>query len=362
MAPIATLPVFLKLRGKTALVAGGSEPAVWKTELLLAAGARVEVYAADPCAALAALVEAAPGDTARLHRRAWEPADFADAAVAIGALAGAGEAAAFQAAARRAGVPVNVIDKPAFCDFQFGTVVSRSPLVIGISTDGAAPVFGQAIRTRIEAVLPRGLQAWAQAAKDWRPALQALDLGFHARRRFWEVFSRRAFADAQGAPDPAVLAECRAAALDRQERGGARRFVLVGAGPGEPDAVTLAAVGALQAADTVIHGPDLDPTLVDLARREARRTVLRPGDAAAEVARALAEPGQQVAWLDAGDPTLCLVWSARAAALAAANVEVGLVAGLGTCQTCTPACPAWESRKGSAASSLTSPAAEPDSR
>ena len=65
------------------------------------------------------------------------------------------------AAARAAGVPVNVIDKPTFCTFQFGAIVNRSPLVIGISTGGAAPVFGQAIRSRIEALLPAGFARWA---------------------------------------------------------------------------------------------------------------------------------------------------------------------------------------------------------
>ncbi len=49
------------------------------------------------------------------------------------------EAAHSAAAARWFGVPVNVIDKPAFCDFQFGSIVNRSPLVVGISTTGAAP-------------------------------------------------------------------------------------------------------------------------------------------------------------------------------------------------------------------------------
>ena len=67
-------------------------------------------------------------------------------------------------------MPVNVIDKPAFCDFSFGAIVNRSPLVIGISTDGAAPVFGQAIRAKLEALIPRGFARWAEAARQWRAA------------------------------------------------------------------------------------------------------------------------------------------------------------------------------------------------
>ena len=80
----------------------------------------------------------------------------------------------FAAAARAVGVPVNVIDKPAFCDFAFGAIVNRSPLVIGISTDGAAPVFAQAIRAKLEALLPKGFADWAAAAARWRVGCEGL--------------------------------------------------------------------------------------------------------------------------------------------------------------------------------------------
>src|SRR5262249_8113324 len=81
-----------------------------------------------------------------------------------------------------AGIPANVIDKPRLCDFIFGAIVNRSPLVIGISTDGAAPVFAQAIRAKIEGLLPRGFARWAEAARRWRTLVQATDLPFAARR------------------------------------------------------------------------------------------------------------------------------------------------------------------------------------
>src|SRR5206468_10271568 len=101
--------------------------------------------------------------------------DLAGAAIAIGDFPGDDDtdAATFAVAARAAGVPVNVIDKPAFCDFAFGAIVNRSPLVIGISTDGAAPVFGQAIRAKLEAILPQGFSLWAAAARRWRDNVKA---------------------------------------------------------------------------------------------------------------------------------------------------------------------------------------------
>jgi uroporphyrin-III C-methyltransferase/precorrin-2 dehydrogenase/sirohydrochlorin ferrochelatase len=167
MGELATLPVFLKLQGRRVVMAGGSEAAAWKAELFAAAGAQVEVFAPAPCEALVALVDRQARISIRRHVLA--PADVTGAAALIADVQDDAEAAAFHAMARAAGVPVNVIDKPTWCDFQFGAIVERSPLVVAISTDGGAPVFGQMLRARIETLLPEGFRAWAQAARDWRP-------------------------------------------------------------------------------------------------------------------------------------------------------------------------------------------------
>lgn len=341
MEALAVLPVFFKLGGKRAVLAGGSEPAAWKAELLSAAGATVSVVAPEPCPGLVALAASPPGGAVLLIRRNWVEDDLRDVAMAIGGMEDEDEAARFRDAARRRGVPVNVIDKPAFCDFQFGTVVSRSPLVVGISTDGAAPVFGQAVRTRIEAVLPQRLRAWAGAARDWRPAVQGLGLGFRARRRFWEAFAARAFAGA--GPVEADREACLEAAL--AERDGPRecRVTLVCAGSGDPDDLTLGAIGALQAADVVVHGPDVAPLVVGFARREAPKVSAGRQDAAALVAP-LAAAGRLIAWLDRGDPATCLRWRERAQALAALPVVTATVSGSGLCPDCSPGCPAWIER------------------
>src|SRR6202011_3040272 len=213
MEPLARLPVFFSLAGKRAVVAGGSAAAAWKAELLAAAGATVEVFAADASEELHAVAIEQPqsehSDNAVnaivIQARTWQAGDLAGAAIAVGAFATDREAGAFAAAARAAGVPVNVIDKPAFCDFSFGSIVNRSPLVIGISTDGAAPVFGQAIRAKIEALIPKGFARWADAARAWRPRVQALALPFRGRRNFWEKFAARAAAAPNAAPTDADL-------------------------------------------------------------------------------------------------------------------------------------------------------------
>src|SRR6185437_11154600 len=176
------LPVFLALEGKRAMIAGGNAAAAWKAELLSAAGANVDVITEEPCDELVLVASDPPHGTIVIHRRAWAAEDIAGAAIAIGAFNDDEQAAEFAKAARAAGVPVNVIDKPAFCDFAFGSIVNRSPLVIGISTDGAAPVFAQAIRAKLEALLPQGFALWAKAAARWRSALKATELSFAARR------------------------------------------------------------------------------------------------------------------------------------------------------------------------------------
>ena len=200
MQPLDTLPLFFRLAGQRVVVAGGNEAAVWKAELLSAAGATVEVWAPDPCAQMLALVAEPPGGPVDLVRKAWSAASFVGAALVVGATDDEAEAARIHAAARSTGVPVNIIDKPAYCTFQFGAIVNRSPLVVGISTDGAAPVFGQAIRARIEALLPAGFGRWVMAARDWREELRKLNLSASVRRRFWDGFAALAMNQPQRRP------------------------------------------------------------------------------------------------------------------------------------------------------------------
>lgn len=352
LAPIATLPLFFKLRGRHVVLAGGGAPAAWKAELLSAAGAAVAVYAPDPSPDMLAVAASPPDGAITVHPRHWTPADLDCAALALGDCESEAEASAFQAAAQRAGVPVNVIDKPGFCDFQFGTVVSRSPLLVGISTDGAAPVLGQAIRTRIEALLPAGLAEWAAAARAWRPAFQARTPDFRQRRRFWSAFADRALAGPDRAPTEVDRAACLAAAFATPEAA-ALQVVLVGAGRGSTDCITLAAVKALQNADVIVYGADIAPALVGLGRREALRIALpegrTPEDGAASVCEGRAG---LVAWLDKGDPARCARWQARFHALTGRGASITMVEGLGRCAGCGPACPAWTDEGSGQASSL----------
>lgn len=335
MEALATLPVFFKLGGKRAVLAGGSEPALWKAELLAAAGADVDVYAERLAEGFEALAAGPPAGSVRLNHRAWTPDDLAGAAIAIGAIGDDDEAQRFVDAARSAGLPVNVIDRPEFCQFQFGSIVNRSPLVVAISTDGAAPVFGQAIRSLIETLLPDGFKRWAQAAKDWRREGARLGTDMPSRRRFWSRFSDLAFREPQRAPTERDLEELIGSEGSDQSAG--RGFVsLVGAGPGDPDLLTLAAVRALRSADVVLYDGRVPDSVVAFARREAERVLIdaatfgpscQQRDVMALVVR-LAREGKRVVRLKPGDPMLFGRGSEEMAALEAAGIAFDVVPGI----------------------------------
>lgn len=344
MAPLARLPVFFDLNGKRVVIACGpgdtGAGALWKTELLSAAGAAVDVLAPEPSEDLARLAAEPPQGPIRIIRRAYAAEDLAGAVLAIGAFTDGDEAAAFAAAAKAAGVPSNVIDTPAFGDFTFGSVVNRSPLVVGISTDGAAPVFAQAIRARIEALLPAGFSRWAAAAKTWRTAVTALDLPASARRLFWERFSSRALAAPGHLPDTAerdALLAGTAIGATAQRTGS---VALVGAGPGDPELLTLKAVRTLQSADVVLFDGLVAPAILDFARREAKKTLVgkkghgpscRQDDINALMVK-LALEGRRVVRLKGGDPMVFGRAGEEIAACRAAGIPVEVVPGISAAQ------------------------------
>jgi uroporphyrin-III C-methyltransferase/precorrin-2 dehydrogenase/sirohydrochlorin ferrochelatase len=272
MQELARLPVFFSLQDKRALVTGGSAAAAWKTELLSAAGAQVDVYAMSASEELLAVAADAPRGPVIIHPRAWMPADFAGAVIAVGACENVEDAARFAGVARTARVPVNVIDKPEFCDFAFGAIVNRSPLVIGISTDGAAPVLAQAIRGKLEALIPAGFGRWADAARRWRPAVKTSGLSFAGRRRFWQLFTARAMAQPDAAPEQSGYDVFVAEVLEQDPERGSVTIIQVSTG--EADLLTLRAARALQTADVVLFDQRVPDEILDFSRREARRIAL----------------------------------------------------------------------------------------
>jgi uroporphyrin-III C-methyltransferase/precorrin-2 dehydrogenase/sirohydrochlorin ferrochelatase len=340
MDPLARLPVFLALDGRRAVLAGGGAAAAWKAELLSAAGAGVDVYAADVSDDMARVAADPPRGGVVIHDRAWTMADLKGAAVAVGAFDDDTSSAEFATAARAAGVPVNVIDRPAFCDFAFGAIVNRSPLVIGISTDGAAPVFAQAIRAKLEAMLPKGFAAWAAAAHRWRPAIKASGLSFAGRRKFWQLFTAHAVRNAETEPREADFERLVAEVEGQGATVEAGTVTLVGAGPGDPELLTLRAVRALQSADVILFDDLVSRDVLDFARREARKMLVgktgfgpscRQEDINALVV-GLARQGKRVVRLKSGDPLIFGRAAEEIDACARAQIAVEIVPGITAAQ------------------------------
>ena len=335
MAPLARLPAFFALENKRVVVAGGSPAAAWKAELLSAAGAHVQVLAARPSDEMLTLAEAPPRGAVIVHRRDWKSDDLRSAAIAVADCDDDAAAVRFAAAARAAGVPVNVIDRPDFCDFSFGAIVNRSPLVIGISTEGAAPVFGQAIRAKIEALIPRGFARWAAAARSWRPRIRARALSFRGRRTFWEEFTARAIAAPDRAPNEADLD-----ALLAPKKREAGSVTLVGAGPGDPELLTLRALRALQSADVILFDDLVSADILDFARREAKKMLVgKTGHAPScrqndinDLMISLAKAGRCVVRLKGGDPMVFGRADEEIVACRAAGIAVEVVPGITTAQ------------------------------
>jgi uroporphyrin-III C-methyltransferase/precorrin-2 dehydrogenase/sirohydrochlorin ferrochelatase len=330
---LATLPVFFTLTDRRVILAGTSAGALWKAELLQGAGARVDLFG-EFCGE--DIAQFSLGERIRWQHRAWIDADFRGAALAIGEFDSDAAASSFRAAAHRAGVPVNIVDRPALCDFQFGSIVNRSPLVVGISTAGAAPVFGQAVRAQIETLLPAGFARWAEAARTWRSAVQALAPDFRARRGFWEAFTREALTRPAEMPSDDLRDEL----LKRlREPAGSKRLgsvLLVGAGPGDPELLTLKAVRVLQSADVVLFDDLVSPAIVDMARREAARiTVGKRGhkpscgqDEISAMLVSLAREGKKVVRLKGGDPTIFGRANEEIEALRAAGIPFEIIPGV----------------------------------
>jgi uroporphyrin-III C-methyltransferase/precorrin-2 dehydrogenase/sirohydrochlorin ferrochelatase len=338
MAPLARLPIFISLVGKRALVAGGSAAAAWKVELLSAAGAEVDVYAPTSSEELLAIAAQPPVGRVTIMPRDWEAADFSGAALVVGAFDDDRCAARFAETARVLKIPFNVIDKPAFCSFAFGAIVNRSPLVVGISTDGAAPVFAQTIRSRIEALLPAGFAHWAEAARIWRDTVKRSGLSFGARRRFWQLLAARAVNHPDRTPDSAdfdrLLSEASSVAA-APERGS---VALVGTGPGDPELLTLRAARALRSADVILFDDAISPDILDFSRREAKKMLVRTTNddrsnhrqEIGALAIMFARAGKRVVRLMTGDPASSHDAQQEITACHAAGIIVEMVPGVAT--------------------------------
>ncbi|HKE48348.1 MAG TPA: siroheme synthase CysG [Rhodanobacteraceae bacterium] len=297
-------PLFADLRDRAVLVVGGGAVALRKVAALAKCGARVQVCAPAFGAALRGR-----GDVV-LIERAYDAALLDGAWLVVAATDDArlNAQVAADAAARR--LFVNVVDDAALSTFHVPAIIDRSPLVVAISSGGAAPMLARVVRERLERLLDHTLGPLAALLARHREAISAARPRLASRRRFYtEQIEGRVAALLRAARPRAAETALRSALARRavEPRG---EVVLVGAGPGDPGLLTLHALRALNEADVILHDRLVGPEILELARRDAACIDVgkRAGDHAGGQARihALmlehARAGRRVVRLKGGDP------------------------------------------------------------
>jgi uroporphyrin-III C-methyltransferase / precorrin-2 dehydrogenase / sirohydrochlorin ferrochelatase len=339
------LPVFLDLQTGPILLVGGGDLARAKLRLLLSAGARVRWYATDGRHDVNGIDAA---DAARIEPAQGDPLTSDLSGVIAILCAGAGDIGpAMSARARAVGLPVNVMDDLAHSTFIFPAIVDRGDVVVAVGTGGASPVVARRVRERIELMLPARIGDLATFIGRWRKSIHGRIAEFPLRRRFWErvvdgpigalVLAGRAD-EAEAAlndiADPSAFAGSQAG----QVKG---KVTLVGAGPGDPDLLTIKALRALQDADIIFYDELVSPEILDRARRDAARVpvgrrVGKPGIGQDAINRLLidaAKSGQRVVRLKGGDPFVFGRGGEEVEALREAGIAYsvipGITAGLG---------------------------------
>jgi uroporphyrin-III C-methyltransferase/precorrin-2 dehydrogenase/sirohydrochlorin ferrochelatase len=335
------LPVFLDLQTGAVLLVGAGDLARAKLRLLAAANARVRWYATDGDHDLGG-IEAADADRIELANRDPLTADL-HGVIAI-LCAGAGDIGiAMSARAKAVGLPVNVMDDLAHSTFIFPAIVDRGDVVVAVGTGGASPVVARRVRELIEAVLPARIGDLAGFIGRWRKSIHARIPEFALRRRFWErvvdgpigalvLAGRKAEAEAalEHIGDPSAFA----GADDLGKAAGS--VTLVGAGPGDPDLLTIKALRALQDADVVFYDELVSREILDRARRDAARIpvgrrVGNPGIGQDAINRLLidaARSGQRAVRLKGGDAFVFGRGGEEVEALREANVACSVVPGI----------------------------------
>ncbi len=299
-------PIFLNLKSQLIIVSGGGEAALAKLRLLFKTEVEIKVFALHP--SLEIRHAAAAGQLA-LHLRALAKGDATGARLVYCANEDADEDAQVAEIARAEGALVNIVDDLHGSDFITPAIVDRSPVTIAIGTEGAAPVLARAIKADLEERLPSAIGLLARVGKRFRSKAAQLSPG-RPSRDFWsEYYFKEGPGLVAGSQNEAAAEQALERLLERhlQRKPREGRVAFVGAGPGDPDLLTISARKEIHEADVVIHDHGLSPEILELCRREAiiravdRHAPTAVGREAILIKHAL--EGAQVIRLKHGDPS-----------------------------------------------------------
>ena len=301
------LPLFFKLTGQPCLIVGGGEVAARKTETLRQAGGLVTVVSPRLTETLADLSVQYKIEWKQKH---FAPEDLDGFKLVIGATSDRLVNELVFLAAQARNIPVNVVDCPELCSFIFPAIIDRSPIVAAISSGGASPVLARLLRVKLEALIPPEYGLLARLADHFRQQVKRIIPDAESRRRFWEDALQGDVADLAlaGREEEAVI-RLEQRLLDNNGKKIGMVF-LVGAGPGDPDLLTLRALRLMQEADVVVYDRLVSPEIMGLVRKDAEKIYAGkqssdhslPQPEINRLLTELAKAGRRVVRLKGGDP------------------------------------------------------------
>ncbi len=334
-------PAFLNLKDRSCLLVGGGAVASRKADLLLAAGARLTVVAPE----LGPKLKKYAGRGRITHRVGhFSPTDVNGQWLVVNASDDPELSSQVFNAADAEGIFCNSVDDNAHCSYVTPAIIDRSPVVVAVSSGGAAPLLARRIRAQIETILPARLGQLAALASEWRDRVKNRIDNLLGRRRFWEQVFDGAVSDdvLAGRMQSArrnIASLLKAAARPRRQEGD---VWLIGAGPGDPGLLTLRAMQHMQRADVVVHDRLVSDEVLALARRDAEKISVGkfPGCRSTsqqqinELLVRLARDGKRVCRLKGGDPFIFGRGGEEIEALANAGIRYQVVPGITAAAGC----------------------------
>ncbi|MBH0028733.1 MULTISPECIES: siroheme synthase CysG [unclassified Pseudoalteromonas] len=333
------LPIFTKLDNKPVLVVGGGEVALRKCRAFLKARASVTLVAPWFCDELK---EHAHNNEVTLIDAYFDESHL-DGKMLVIAATDRDEVNnnVFELANAR-NVFVNVVDDQPKCTFIFPSIVDRDPITIAISSAGTAPVLARRLREKLETLIPHHIGPLATLVGGFRDKVKKRFKHFSDRRQFWEgvfdssVVSKVQTGDTQGAEQQLEQM------LDAKAEPEGEVYV-VGAGPGDPELLTLKALQLMQQADVVVYDFLVSDEIMELVRRDADLICVgkRLGDHSVvqddtnQMLVDLAKQGKKVCRIKGGDPFIYGRGGEEVQVLAANNVNYQIVPGITAAAGCS---------------------------
>jgi uroporphyrin-III C-methyltransferase/precorrin-2 dehydrogenase/sirohydrochlorin ferrochelatase len=259
---MSLLPIFLKLEGRPGLLVGAGTVALEKINSLLITGLRLRVIAPE---AKPEIQQLARENRLEWIQRSFEAADLDGNFVVIAATDDPQVNATVYREAVRRGILVNSVDDPPHCDFYFGSVVRRGDLQIAISTAGESPAVAQRLRREIDARLSADIGPWLKNLGAFRREVLATLPPGDDRKALLHEMAERQFFDSSSTPSQSSDNSAPSAS----EQSAESKVFLVGAGPGDPELLTVKALRLIQSAEVILHDDLVAPAILELAASSA---------------------------------------------------------------------------------------------